>query len=102
VNSDGDQPSIGIILCAEKDDVEVEYALRTKANPIGGGRISASVEIAGGNEGQIADGETARRCRADNASRKERPMTQCFHLPSVTPTGDCRCPLFEIFFVMCL
>ena len=32
---DGDQPSIGIILCAEKDDVEVEYALRTKENPIG-------------------------------------------------------------------
>lgn len=30
-----DQPSIGVILCAEKDDVEVEYALRTKANPIG-------------------------------------------------------------------
>ena len=28
---DGDQPSIGIILCAEKDDVEVEYALRSKA-----------------------------------------------------------------------
>ncbi len=34
-HGDGDQPSIGIILCAEKDDVEVEYALRTKANPIG-------------------------------------------------------------------
>ena len=33
--TDGDQPSIGIILCAEKDDVEVEYALRTKLNPIG-------------------------------------------------------------------
>jgi predicted nuclease of restriction endonuclease-like (RecB) superfamily len=32
---EGDQPSIGIILCAEKDDIEVEYALRTKANPIG-------------------------------------------------------------------
>lgn len=32
---EGDQPSIGIILCAEKDDVEVEYALRTKTNPIG-------------------------------------------------------------------
>ena len=32
---EGDQPSIGIILCAEKDDVEVEFALRTKANPIG-------------------------------------------------------------------
>jgi len=31
----GDQLSIGIILCAEKDDVEVEYALSTKRNPIG-------------------------------------------------------------------
>ncbi len=30
-----DQPSIGIILCAEKDDVEVEFALKTKKNPIG-------------------------------------------------------------------
>lgn len=30
-----DRPAIGIILCAEKDDVEVEYALRAKKNPIG-------------------------------------------------------------------
>jgi len=30
-----DGPSIGIILCAEKDDVEVEFALKSKANPIG-------------------------------------------------------------------
>ncbi len=30
-----DQASIGIILCAEKDDVEVEFALKSKANPIG-------------------------------------------------------------------
>jgi predicted nuclease of restriction endonuclease-like (RecB) superfamily len=33
--SPDDGPSIGIILCAEKDDVEVEFALKTKANPIG-------------------------------------------------------------------
>ncbi len=32
---EGDSPAIGVILCAEKDDVEVEYALRTKKNPIG-------------------------------------------------------------------
>lgn len=31
----GDHPSIGIILCAEKDDVEVEFSLNTKTNPIG-------------------------------------------------------------------
>lgn len=30
-----DQPSIGIILCAEKDDIEIEYALKSKTNPIG-------------------------------------------------------------------
>ena len=30
-----DNPSIGIILCAEKNDVEVEFALKTKGNPIG-------------------------------------------------------------------
>ena len=30
-----DRPSIGIILCAEKDDVEVEFALKSKTNPIG-------------------------------------------------------------------
>lgn len=33
--SSGDQPSIGVILCAEKDSLEVEFALKTKANPIG-------------------------------------------------------------------
>lgn len=30
-----DDPSIGIILCAEKDDLEVEFALKSKTNPIG-------------------------------------------------------------------
>lgn len=30
-----DRPSIGIILCAEKDDIEVEFALKSKSNPIG-------------------------------------------------------------------
>jgi len=31
----GDNPSIGIILCAEKDNLEVEFALKSKSNPIG-------------------------------------------------------------------
>lgn len=31
----GDNPSIGIILCAEKDNLEVEFSLKTKGNPIG-------------------------------------------------------------------
>jgi len=30
-----ENPAIGIILCAEKDDLEVEFALKSKGNPIG-------------------------------------------------------------------
>jgi len=30
-----DHPAIGIILCAEKDRLEVEFSLKSKANPIG-------------------------------------------------------------------
>lgn len=33
--SSDDNPSIGIILCAEKDNLEVEFALKSKSNPIG-------------------------------------------------------------------
>jgi predicted nuclease of restriction endonuclease-like (RecB) superfamily len=33
--ADDDNPSIGIILCAEKDRLEVEFSLKSKANPIG-------------------------------------------------------------------
>tara|TARA_B100000809_G_C15065788_1_gene504136 strand:- start:72 stop:1103 length:1032 start_codon:yes stop_codon:yes gene_type:complete len=35
VKETDDNPSIGIILCPEKDDIEVEYALRTSSKPIG-------------------------------------------------------------------
>lgn len=30
-----DNPSIGIILCAKKDDLDVEFSLKSKSNPIG-------------------------------------------------------------------
>ncbi|HMR01091.1 MAG TPA: PDDEXK nuclease domain-containing protein, partial [Candidatus Gracilibacteria bacterium] len=49
----GDQPSIGIILCAEKDDVEVEYALRTKANPIGVAAYTLQSKLPGELKGQL-------------------------------------------------
>jgi predicted nuclease of restriction endonuclease-like (RecB) superfamily len=32
---EGENPAIGIILCAEKDNLEVEYALRTSNKPMG-------------------------------------------------------------------
>lgn len=48
-----DQPSIGIILCAEKDDVEVEYALRTKANPIGVAVYELQSRLPGNLKGKL-------------------------------------------------
>jgi len=48
-----DQPSIGIILCAEKDDVEVEYALRTKANPIGVASYQLQANLPGELKGKL-------------------------------------------------
>ena len=48
-----DQPSIGIILCAEKDDVEVEYALRTKANPIGVAVYELQSKLPGEMKGKL-------------------------------------------------
>ncbi len=49
----GDQPSIGIILCAEKDDVEVEYALRSKANPIGVAAYQLQSKLPGELKGKL-------------------------------------------------
>jgi len=49
----GDQPSIGIILCAEKDDVEVEYALRTKGNPIGVAVYELQSKLPGELDGKL-------------------------------------------------
>lgn len=48
-----DQPSIGIILCAEKDDVEVEYALKRKSNPIGVAAYELQSKLPGDLKGKL-------------------------------------------------
>lgn len=48
-----DQPSIGVILCAEKDDIEIEYALRTKANPIGVAAYELGTNLPEGLKGKL-------------------------------------------------
>jgi predicted nuclease of restriction endonuclease-like (RecB) superfamily len=69
----GDQPSIGIILCAEKDDVEVEYALRTKANPIGVAAYALQSKLPGELKGKLP---TAKQL-ADIVGRKWREGIEC-------------------------
>lgn len=49
----GDQISIGIILCAEKDDIEVDYALRTKTNPIGVAAYTLQSKLPGELKGRL-------------------------------------------------
>jgi len=48
-----DAPSIGIILCAEKDDVEVEFSLRTKSNPIGVAEYQLRAQLPRELKGQL-------------------------------------------------
>ena len=48
-----DQPAIGIILCAEKDEVEVEYALRTKTKPIGVAEYHLQARLPGTLKGKL-------------------------------------------------
>ncbi len=48
-----DNPSIGVILCAEKDDVEVEYALSTKRNPIGVAVYQLQSKLPGDLKGKL-------------------------------------------------
>ncbi|MFK7935308.1 MAG: PDDEXK nuclease domain-containing protein, partial [Saprospiraceae bacterium] len=40
-----DKPSIGIILCPTKNDIEVEYALRTTNKPIGVAKYNLTTEL---------------------------------------------------------
>ena len=45
IKEENDNPSIGIILCPEKDDIEVEYALRASNKPIGVSEYKLTQEL---------------------------------------------------------
>jgi len=52
-----DGPSIGIILCAEKSDIEVEYALKSKTNPIGVAQYELQTQLPVELEGKLPTAE---------------------------------------------
>ncbi|MBI1835925.1 MAG: DUF1016 domain-containing protein [Flavobacteriia bacterium] len=56
-----DNPSIGIILCAEKDKLEVEVSLRTKTNPIGVTTYQLYPQIPEDYKGQLPTSEELQR-----------------------------------------
>ncbi len=53
IKQEDDNPSIGIILCPEKDGVEVEYALRTSSKPIGVSEYRLTAELPENLKGKI-------------------------------------------------
>ncbi|MBI4848740.1 MAG: DUF1016 domain-containing protein [Nitrospirae bacterium] len=55
VKEPDENPSIGIILCAERDRVEVEYALRNINKPVGVAEYSLTKELPEGLAGKLPD-----------------------------------------------
>ncbi len=53
IKTDDDNPSIGIILCPEKDDIEVEYALRASNKPIGVAEYRLTTQLPDKLKGKI-------------------------------------------------
>jgi predicted nuclease of restriction endonuclease-like (RecB) superfamily len=69
-----DNPSIGVILCAEKDDVEVEYALRTKQNPIGVAEYKLQSKLPADMKGRLPTArQLANVVRAAMPPKREQP-----------------------------
>lgn len=57
VKQDDDNPTIGIILCPEKDDIEVEYALRSSTKPIGVSEYKLTHQLPENLKGKIPTSE---------------------------------------------
>lgn len=61
VKQEDDNPTIGIILCPEKDDLEVEYALRTNSKPIGVSEYKLTHKLPEKLKGKIPSAEELKR-----------------------------------------
>jgi predicted nuclease of restriction endonuclease-like (RecB) superfamily len=65
-----DNPSIGMILCAEKDDLIVEYSLNSKSNPIGVAEYILTKKLPKELKGQIPTGNDFKEVLADLRSKR--------------------------------
>lgn len=68
VKQTDDNPSIGIILCPEKDDIEVEYALRTSTKPIGVAEYKLTHELPEQLKGKIPSKDEIKRMLINKTS----------------------------------
>jgi predicted nuclease of restriction endonuclease-like (RecB) superfamily len=74
-----DNPSIGIVLCASKDDLVVEYSLKTKGNPIGVATYQLTPDLPTNMRGKLPSQSELRA-----VVRSELESAEASQLPSVT------------------
>ena len=58
-NAPDDMPSIGVILRAEKDNLEVEFSLKSKTNPIGVAEYQLNRTLPRRTQRQVSESPTA-------------------------------------------
>jgi predicted nuclease of restriction endonuclease-like (RecB) superfamily len=93
-----DQPSIGIILCAVEDEVEVEYVLRSQSQPDRRRRLHLAVETSQRAQWQTPHRQTARRGRAGGDGGRKMSIGSA-HLvnPSIIVTLLAHLPIVDSF-----
>ena len=72
VKQPDDNPSIGLILCPEKDSVEVEYALRIQDKPIGVSEYRITKELPETFKGKLPSVKDIKRKIEDEMINNER------------------------------
>ncbi len=68
-----DQPSMGIILCAEKDELVVEFSLKTKSNPIGVAEYQLTENLPKELRGKLPSANELRMALLPDATRSNKP-----------------------------
>lgn len=72
-----DQPSIGIILCAEKDELVVEFSLKTKTNPIGVAEYQLTDKLPKEFQGKLPSASELRMALLpDKSLPKQKPASK--------------------------
>ena len=71
-----DNPSIGIILCADRDRLEVEFSLKSKTNPIGVATYQLHPQLPAEYEGLLPTKADWQRLLASTQSESEDPSIE--------------------------
>lgn len=80
-----DNPSIGIILCAEKDNLEVEFALKAKTNPIGVAHYQLQNHLPARLRGKLPTAKQLSSALNTNLRKKKKKLSPRIFLGKINP-----------------